>query len=366
MNPMRPSSPSFLRRTPRIQSGFSLVEIMVAVVIGMLAMIVMMQMFSVSEGYKRSTTGGADAQTIGAIALFGMQRDMRQSGYGIGNLNLMGCSLLLPTGLTLTNLAPVIINPATTILPAGDINSDTMLIVYGNGNGSSEGDLLVATPGTVNVYPVQTPTSFTVGDRLIAEVQPRPAVCSLRLDPVVSIAGANVTVTTGVAGLVGSSILYNLGAAPRIVGYAIRQGNLTMCDYLDTTKDCTNAGSTNWVPVANNVVSLRAQYGRDTTAAPMDGIVDLYDQTTPTTACGWSRISTLRFALITRSSQTEKTAVTTAAPTWSASTAGNPTGSTAAAIDLSGNATWQNFRYRVFQSIVPIRNIAWAGVQPGC
>lgn len=348
------------------QGGFSLVEIMVALVIGMLAMIVMMQLFSVSEGYKRSTTGGADAQTIGAIGLFGLQRDIRQGGYGIGNLNLMGCDLALPSGKTIHNLAPVTINPAVADLPAGDANTDTLLVVYGSGNGSSEGDLLMTAPGTPGVYPVRTPTSFAVGDQIIAELLPRPAVCSLILSPVAAIAGSNVTVATNTTGMTGNSILYNLGPTPKIIGYAIRQGNLTMCDYADATKNCSNTASANWVPIANNVVSLRAQYGRDTSGPPMDAIIDIYDQTTPTTACGWSRISALRFALVTRNSQTEKTAVTTAVPTWAGSVAGNPGASTSTPIDLSGNASWQNFRYRVFQTTVPLRNLVWAGVQTGC
>jgi type IV pilus assembly protein PilW len=360
------NTPAYRRPRAPLQAGFSLVEIMVALVIGMLAMIVMMQLFSVSEGYKRSTTGGADAQTIGAIALFGLQRDIRQSGYGIGNVNLMACDLTLPSGKTIHNLAPLTINPDVADLPAGDANSDTLLTVYGSGNGSSEGDLLVAVPGSATVYPVQTPTSFAVGDRIIAERQPRPTPCLLSLDPVVTVVGSNVTVTTGTAGLTGGSILYNLGPNPKIIGYAIRQGNLTMCDYADATKDCSNTGSSNWIPIANNVVSLRAQYGRDSSGPPMDAIIDMYDQTTPTTACGWARISALRLALVTRNSQTEKIAVTTAAPTWEGSAAGNPGASTAAPIDLSGNASWQNFRYRVFQTTVPLRNMAWAGVQSGC
>lgn len=351
---------------PAASRGFSLVEVMVALVIAMLAMIVMLQLFSVSEGYKRSTTGGADAQTIGAIALFGVQRDIRQSGYGFSNLNLLGCDLLLPTGRTLQNLAPVIINPAVAILPAGDAGSDTLLVSYGNSNGSSEGDLLVAVPGTINIYPVQTPTSFVASDRIIAEPQPRPGVCSLRLDNVTGVAGNNVSVTTGVPGLIGGSIVYNLGQAPVIQGYAVRQGNLTVCDYMDTTKDCTNTASSNWVPIANNVVSLRAQYGRDTNVGTMDSFVDIYDQTTPTTACGWARTSALRFALVTRSTQLEKTAVTAAAPTWAGTTAGNPTGSASSPIDLTANASWQNYRYRVFQTVVPLRNMVWAGVQTGC
>ena len=46
----------------RLSAGFSLVEIMIGMVIGMLGIIVMMQIFALSEGQKRTTTGGGDAQ----------------------------------------------------------------------------------------------------------------------------------------------------------------------------------------------------------------------------------------------------------------------------------------------------------------
>ena len=52
-------------------AGFSLVEVMVAMVIGLLGIIVMMQMFSVFEGQKRTTTGGDDANSSGAVSLYG-------------------------------------------------------------------------------------------------------------------------------------------------------------------------------------------------------------------------------------------------------------------------------------------------------
>ena len=67
-------------RSSRRAAGFSLVELMIGLVIGMVAIVVMMQVFSVSEGYKRTTTGGDDAQNNGAIALYGLQRDIQQSG----------------------------------------------------------------------------------------------------------------------------------------------------------------------------------------------------------------------------------------------------------------------------------------------
>ncbi|MBK8577812.1 MAG: PilW family protein [Candidatus Accumulibacter sp.] len=91
-------------------------------------------------------------------------------------------------------------------------------------------------------------------------------------------------------------------------------------------------------PIANNIVSLRAQYGRDTTATT-DGI-DTWDQTTPQQptpadqekfACLWARASAMRIAVVARNSQVDQGTVTAPAPVWA--------GSGDAAIDLSARPT---------------------------
>ena len=349
------------RPSRRRGTGFSLVEIMVAMVIGMFGIIVMMQVFALSEERKRTTTGGGDAMTEGVMALYGLQSQIRQSGYGISDRTLLGCNVLLRAGVTLNALAPVTVNHAS--IPAGDANTDTLLVIYGNTNGSPQGDTVNTVAG--DVYGMATPTSFASGDKVFGRVyvSPVPATCNVTVN-LTSVAsapvGSNVTVTagTGVAGMVNGT-LFNLGQTPTLAAYAIRGGNLTMCDY--TANDCSAAGSTGnsaiWVPIANNIVSLRAEYGHDT-SNPMDGIVDAYDRTTPTTACGWVKTSAIRLALVARSAQFEKTAVTAAAPTWE--------GTADIAFDLSGYANWQKYRYKVFQTVVPIRNVSWLGVVSGC
>ena len=65
------------------QSGFSLIELMVGLAIGLIATVVIMQTFSSFEGSKRSTTGIADAQTSGSIGLYMIQRELQFAGYGI-------------------------------------------------------------------------------------------------------------------------------------------------------------------------------------------------------------------------------------------------------------------------------------------
>jgi type IV pilus assembly protein PilW len=95
--------------------GFTLVEVMVAMVIGMIGIIIMMQVFASAEGQKRTTTGTGDAQSNGAMAIYTLQRDIREAGYGFNAMNALGCALALPApaSRTLTQLAPVIINPLT-------------------------------------------------------------------------------------------------------------------------------------------------------------------------------------------------------------------------------------------------------------
>ncbi len=360
----------------RPAAGFGLVEVMVSLAIGMIAVIIMLQVFALSEQRKRTTTGGGDAQSTAAIALNQLQHDVGQAGFGISAVSLFNCNLTwkLPSGTNIATampLAPVTVNPATTVVPAGDANTDTLLVVYGNTNGQPQGSVIQGQSSTL--YAMQKATSFAIGDRVIAA----PATCTtttnLTLDSITSVASPNLTVATGGTG----STLYNLGPTPSVLAYAVRRGNLTVCDY--RVNDCGLAASTSdssiWAPIANNVVSMRAVYWRDTSTL-MDGIPDVHDQTTPTTACGWARISALGLVLVARSTQYEKGIVTATglntpmpvnAPTWSENATAAIVGATGGlGPNTSADEPWKHYRYKVFETVMPIRNVGWMGVTPGC
>jgi type IV pilus assembly protein PilW len=375
-------------------AGFSLVEIMVGMAIGLLGIIIMLQMLSFSENQKRTTSGSNDAQNGGAIALYGLQRDIQLSGYGIsgqnsGNTpNLLGCSLQLRAGVTLNALAPVTINYATIPAAASDPNTDTVMVVYGNSNGSEEGDSISAQVSQTNYTAgtAGTPIFYNPNDYVIAQYAARQAICSLFMDRVTAAYPPltnPVIVTTGIANITttntsgsASPMLYDLGQSPTIRVYAVYHGNLTVCDY--TASDCgsaANVGNTAiWVPTAGNIVSMRAQYGRDTTAGTMDGMVNIWDQTTPTTACTWARVPSVRIALVAIGSYSSAT-VLTVAPNWDGTTAAAAAAplpaNVATPINLTqipilGTTSWQNYHYKVFQTAVPIRNISMQGVIAGC
>lgn len=379
--------------TPRQHGGFSLVEIMVGLAIGMAAVVIMLQMLTNAEASKRTTAGGNDAQMNGSLSLYTMERDIRASGYGINAFNILGCALSYTTtgdarAVTIP-LGPVNINPQTAVAPQTDLipfadnGSDIVMVVYGNANGSAEGDPLVAT-STAGTYQISNETSYAVGDLVMVQAAVRPANCALTLDRITAINGVNLTVTPGVAAMPVGSVLYNLGRAPAIKVYAVREGRLTVCDYL--AFDCGRAAyaaannamhDTVWVPVAGNIMGLRAQYGRDdsTVASGMVGVVDTYDQTTPGTAadtstrpvhCAWARTMSTRVAIVSRSAAYNRDTVTTATPTWTGAvvdTVNSPQNPASAPFDLTSDADWQHYRYKTLETAVPLRNAIWQGGQ---
>lgn len=363
----------------REQTGFSLVEILVGLAIGMLGVIVMMQVFSLSEARKRNATGSGDAQSNGAIVFYQLQRDIGQAGYGMSSEVVFNCQLTWNVGVantpiaTSVRLAPVTINANTANVPLGDPNTDTLLIMYGAGDGQPQGNIVNAQAS--NVYTMQMPTSFNVGDRVIAA----PKDCGSTTLPIDKITAQDVTTVTTVNGGTAAA-LYNLGPSPVVLAYAIRGGNLTMCDYM--VNDCGLAENVTkpdvWVPIANNIVSLRASYLRNTTLAPLNdvsairtygsGQADLDPSVYPDPKCNWMRTTGVRLALVARSGEFDKEAPSNASnqPKWAEEATlpiidgTNVLGAGTAAGD------WANYRYKVFESMIALRNVTLLGSASGC
>jgi len=146
------------------QRGFSMIEIMIGLLIGMVSVIVILQTFSRSDAAKRITNGNDDAQLNAALSIHSLSRDLRQAGWGVNAFGLLGCSLSFTssadsTAVTISALAPVIIN--SSLIPAGDANTDTLLVVSGNGAGPSEGDPTTST-SVAGSFNITTPSNYAV------------------------------------------------------------------------------------------------------------------------------------------------------------------------------------------------------------
>jgi type IV pilus assembly protein PilW len=68
--------------------GFSLVELLVATAITLISLLIIVQVFSVYDGWKRTTTGTAQSQENGLLGAFSIERDLRHAGFGMIGLGL--------------------------------------------------------------------------------------------------------------------------------------------------------------------------------------------------------------------------------------------------------------------------------------
>jgi len=374
--------------SPRIamksQHGFTLVELMVGMLIGMVTVLIVAQVFSFAEGQKRTTTTGADASVNGAIALFTLQRDIQGSGYGLAaKPEAIGCTLKAKTGSFNYSdpLAPVVIKAgASSTVP------DT-IVVMSSGKADFSIPIRIAEnhPNTTDHFVVQSslgisgPVGSVPGDTLIAVPAAWDATnwCTAfsAADTSTTALGAT-TVPHNVnavwndnssvlptAGYPAGSFLINMGTLVRRTYGISADGSLQL-----TSLDATGAPVTQ--DLFPNVVNLKALYGKDTNA---DGTVDLYDTVTPTTNAGWQQVMSVRIAVVTRSVQYEgqqngvdQNKVTTAAPQWDVGTAVTVTGATTCGsskcIELGVSqlgSDWDRYRYKVFETTVPLRNVLW-------
>jgi len=401
------------------QAGFSLVEIMVGLVIGLLATLVVLQVFSVFEGQKRTTTGTADAQTSGNVALYAIKRDVGMAGYGLLPIvnTPLDCGTVnfnidtAATGITaLSTFSPITITDGGTAPGASDI----ITLRYSTSN----------TGGAISQIGAIAGNAVSVGDNLACNAGDLALVIhsakgSCGLTSVQSITAGdhmNVNLTSVPAGSANGENLACLGKWQEIE-YRINQ------TYDPTVPAKSQAYlqrkvSTFPIPLPNppgnpatgdpsvvDIVNIQAQYGISATAqtnqivqwvnakdaaswnAAVDGpqVIDpatgnAMDFGPGLTIPNRNLIKAIRVAVVARNGLLEKTYVTNScssltgdAPTglcaWAGSSAGTVISSPAPAIDLSNDKDtsdlllpnrWQRYRYRVFETIIPMRNVIWS------
>jgi type IV pilus assembly protein PilW len=115
------------------------------------------------------------------------------------------------------------------------------------------------------------------------------------------------------------------------------------------------------VPIAGGIVQLQAQYGKDKNN---DGIVNElteWETTPPASATEWALVRALRLVVVARSAQAErpKDPVTGQIITGACNTT-TVAPPASIPIDLTADPDWQCYRYRVFETVVPLRNQIWA------
>lgn len=351
------------------QAGFSLVEILVGLVIGLLATLVIMQVFSVFEGQKRTTTGSADAQTNGSIALYSVGQEMQMAGYGLlptDNSPLECTTLNFDTANTgVTDISPVTITDGG----AGAGASDSITIRYATTASGGVPSPITAMLAA-NAVSVDNNQACQNGD--IAMIINGTTCNFTTVVPTAPADLTTITLQNGAAAATGANISC-LGAW-NVTTYRVNPGY--------NPADPANSKAyleRNGVPSVADIVDIQAQYGISATANSnlINQWVDATGLWAAPTAADRNRIKAVRIAVVARNGLLEKDVVTALRPSGKACsslTATNPVGlcawdatsatptvaSPAPEIDLTNDPNWQHYRYRVFETIIPLRNMIWS------
>ena len=347
-----------------LQRGFGFIEIMVGILISMLMVLIIYQVYAVSEGQKRTITAGSDAQQNASYGLFLIGQDLMGAGQVISasTAALSGCAMLRPI-------------PAVIAAGATDNDPDSITVLYGGSSSlSTPAPLLnVASVGTSppGTYLVAGPLAFSPNDVIVA-VQGSNCTLSIVNGTGISVAaptgittishtltatpGNNTTATYGA--VVGSLINLGQAATP---GEAPRFGQTVYSiDPLTRTLNTQNLLPTVQAatPVVGNVVNLKVQFGLDTNN---DGTVDAWQPATGNWSAAnlplqplatWQQIRAVRIAIVTRSDQYEVDPVTPG-PLEMFCTA------SACAVAMTLDSDAQHYRYKVLETTIPFRNALW-------
>jgi type IV pilus assembly protein PilW len=357
------------------QAGFSLIEILVGLVIGLLATLVIMQVFSVFEGQKRTTSGSADAQTNGSIALYTIGRELRMAGFGLitANTSPLDCTILNPG--TTADISPVIITDGGT----GQGASDTITIHYGN---SASGGVPSPIVGGVGVA-AGLPSNNSVGleNNLgchTGDVALLVNGATCNLTSVTGPTDIDITPTPSSPPDNKSVELLSINGAANGVSLSCLGAWVTTVFQINPNYDPTGAtGVANSQaylersgdPSVADIVNIQAQYGISDTAKDnqIKHWVDAAGATwaAPSVA-DRNRIKAVHIAVVARNELLEKVNVTNTCTTVKGTFNNGPCAwddsnfDAAPAIDLSNDPNWQRYRYRVFETIIPLRNMIWA------
>jgi type IV pilus assembly protein PilW len=135
-----------------------------------------------------------------------------------------------------------------------------------------------------------------------------------------------------------------------------------------------DASSINAAPIVSDVVNIQAQYGISA-VANSNQITSWVDAGAPwnaPTVANRNRIKAVRVAVVARNGLQEKDNVTNTCTTSKGTVNNGPCAwddtnvSAAPKIDLSKNSDgtnnpdWQRYRYRVYETIIPLRNMIWS------
>ncbi len=389
-----------MRFLPSRARGFSMVELMISIVIGMLALVFAMRLITGSEQSKQSALGSSDSMQNGMLAMFSISNDAGQAGFSLNDPLLLGCNTSFndKSGYALASAArgAATIRPLSPAIIESNGSAPDVISLYAGSSLSGTGTMRLVADyrGGTAIEVDRDPYGFSLGDVVVVAPEDRVGDCALAqisakpapkagANPVVMIGGGAGLRYNSDSGELSTTFkgsrarVFNLGPGAKLAlhTWSVDNGFLRL--------RATDMAGANAAPVtvADNIVSIKAQYGFDTRAsaafAARTGMrvrrwsATMFDADGDGVTGGpgdYERLAAVRIAVVARSKTREPAAAggsCSATPDRpSVFATEEPAGVTAVpmAVDVAvpaNNPDWRCYRYRVFETVVALRNADW-------
>jgi len=387
--------------------GFSLVELMVSVVIGLLAILFATRIMTDGERNKDAAMGGSDSMQNGMLAMFQISADAEQAGFGLNDPLVTGCNTVFSDSQGY-ELAPaqrdgVPVRPlAAAVIEPGGEGPDRLTLYAGGATGGAT--TLRVTQNYIGGNTITVDRRpwgyFALGDVIVVapeQIGENCAMAQISVEPStqppnpmqLQFGSVEQRFNRGQLDVLydgNTTRVFNLGPGARLAfhTWSVDQGYLRLraTDMAGAAKDSQ--------AVADNIVMLKAQYGFDTREATdfkpglgttvgqwSSDMIDADGDGVNGGAGDYGRIVALRIAVVARARNPERPVadadgeavckatveVENQEPVYLFNSA-QPEGVEAAPVkvDLAvegDTVDWQCYRYRVFETIVPLRNAGW-------
>jgi len=383
---------------PRRQRGMGIVETMVGILIGMVVVLAIYNVFALAEGYKRTTVGVADAQTTGLVAQFILAREIGNAGNGIsvnagtlsgslGSAALAKCAAAPASNWPAGPFGGSAIRPIPVLIEDGGANKpDRLVVTYGSSPRISNAVLLnqQIDAGNPNVF-LQSPNGFRIGDWIVVS-----SGTKCQLTRVANLVGPDINgiveltpdpaypLTPDYNASGGSSTVTNLGCDGKTLpncGSGSPMATRTLFDVVSAqlrTTDLFDAGAVA-VPIAQNIVLLKAQYGVDC----LNNGVITWTSATAAGACAWdyrpddltvapaalawdanrlARIRAVRIAIVVRSDEPDLKDVGLVGQKATLFDCSTHDAACQGSIAIDKTVLADGWRHRTYETIIPLRN----------
>ena len=389
------------------ERGLSLIELLVAMAIGLVVTLAITTVLINSQGLQRTSTALNDTSQTGAFATLTLDRATRSTGSGFTQFRAaMGCVLnaaintpALQTLLPVPTAAPwpapfgnvdgspgraaVVLAPVVIIDGGGANGSDQLVVMTGNHASSESARAIDSGSVTANSVVVTNAMGMRANDLvLVADTTPG-AGCMVQqiatpvLNVQVPMAGSYfnaVGATRALATFAASSAVVPLGWISNVAGTASNPPAFTIYglgnDNFLYSYDILKITGDTAVPVADNVLSMHALYGVRTSptsaltwVAPTGatyGASALWGATTTAESAlvrtTIQSIRAVRIAMVLRSAVEEKQTTPQVSPDTLVLFPDLPL-TDPRQVTITLTTAQKNFRYRIVETIVPIMNL---------